>query len=58
MGRVQLNIQLEDNERELLKKYAEKAELSISTVVRRAIREYLIKRKIIKEDSKMFLIVK
>ena len=53
-----LTIQLEENERDLLKKYAGKVGLNMSAIVRRAIREYLIKRKIIKEDSKLFLIVK
>lgn len=58
MGKVLLNIQLEENERELLKKYAEKMELTVSTIIRRAIREYLVKRKIIREDSKFFLVLK
>lgn len=58
MGRVLLNIQLEENERELLRKYADKVGLNMSAVIRRAIREYFIKRGVIKEGNKMFLLVK
>lgn len=58
MGKVLVNIQLEENERELLKRYSAKVGIPMSGILRRAIREYLVKRKILKEDSKMFLVIK
>ena len=42
----------------MVKKYADKLGLTVSGLIRRALREYLIKRKVIKEDSKLFLIMK
>ena len=45
MGKVLVNIQLEENERELLKRYSAKVGIPMSGLLRRAIREYLVKRK-------------
>jgi hypothetical protein len=53
-----ITIAVEELEKELLKKYAEKTGLTMSGLIRRAMREYLIKRGIIKEGSKLFLIVR
>ena len=53
-----ITIAVEEIEKELLKKYAEKTGLTMSGLIRRAMREYLIKRGIIKEGSKLFLIVR
>ena len=53
-----ITFNLEDIEKELIKKYAEKAGLSTSSLMRRALREYFLKRGVIKEGSKMFLIVR
>ena len=58
MGKTTVTVHLEEIEKELLKKYADKAELTVSTIIRRAVREYLVKRKIIKEDSKLFLLMR
>lgn len=56
--KANITVHIEENEKELLKRYCEKTNTSMSTLLRRAIREYLVKRKIIKEDSKLFLLMR
>lgn len=56
--KANITVHVEETEKEILKRYCEKAELSLSTLIRRALREYLIKRKIIKEDSKLFVMMR
>lgn len=54
-SKVTVTAQMEAIEKEFLKKYCDKVDSNYSMLIRRALREYFIKRKVLKEDSKMFL---
>ena len=57
-SKANITVHIEEMEKELLKKYCERMEFGMSTLIRRALREYLIKRRVLKEDSRLFVIIK
>ena len=54
-NKVTITMQMEEIEKEFLKRYCEKTNTNYSSIIRKALREYFIKRNILQEKHNLFI---